>query len=111
MSEDRLADLAAAIPNEGERDADTTGDDEPLNVSRSPLPPEQRSPIHMDGIPEIREDVPRLSRNTSPCLATSTQHEQLQNDSFTTVVSNDQVSTSLVNDNNIVYNKQNEYAV
>ena len=104
MSEDRLADLAAAIPNEGE--TDTTGDD-PLNVSRSPLP-EQRSPIHMAEIPEIREE--RLSRNTSPGLDICAQHEQLQNDSFTTVVSNDQVSTSLVNDN-VVYNKQNEYAV
>ena len=107
MSEDRLADLAAAIPNEGEEDADPTRGEQ-LNSSHSPLP-EQMSPIHMEGIPEAREEGERLSRNTSPCLDINTQ-QQMQNDSYNTVVSNDRISPSLVRDN-VMYNKQNEYAV
>ena len=63
----------------------------------------------MEGIPEAREEGERLSRNTSPCLDINTQ-QQMQNDSYNTVVSNDRISPSLVRDN-VMYNKQNEYAV
>ena len=110
LSQDRLADLASAIPNEA--DAGTEEDDQ-INISRSPLPDKyspKRSPIQMDEIPETREDLPRLSRNASPCLETNSTQEQLQNPPLTALVSNDQASTNLPNDD-IVYNKQNEYAV
>jgi hypothetical protein len=110
LSEDRLAELASAIPNEVDKDTDTAGD-VPLNVSLSPLPDnysQQRSPIHMEQIPETREVLSRLSRNASPFLDGST-HQQLQNDSLTALVSNEHASN--VTNDDIVYNKQNEYAV
>ena len=97
MSEDRLADLASAIPNEGDRDADNGPENGSLNVSRSPHPDRgslQRSPVHMDRILETREDLPRLSRNTSPCLDISTT-DQLQNASPTPLVSNQNASVNI----------------
>ena len=112
MSEDRLADLASAIPNEVDNDTGAAGD-VPLNVSLSPLPDnysQQRSPIHMEEIPEAREDLPRLSRNASPFLDGS-PHQQLQNDSLTALVSNEHATATNVTNDDIVYNKQNEYAV
>ena len=112
MSEDRLADLASAIPNEVDKDTDTAGD-VPLNISLSPLPDnysQQRSPIHMEEIPETREDLSRLSRNASPFLDGSTP-QQLQNESLTALVSNEHASPTYVTNDDVVYNKQNEYAV
>ena len=112
LSEDRLADLASAIPNEGDRDADNGPESGSLNVSRSHHPDRgslQRSPVHMDRILETREDLPRLSRNTSPCLDISTP-DQLQNASPTPLVSNQNASVNITNDD-ILYNTPNEYAV
>ena len=113
MSEDRLADLASAIPNEVDNDTGAAGD-VPLNVSLSPLPDnysQQRSPIHMEEITETREDLlPRLSRNASPFLDGSPQQE-LQNNSLTALVSHEQEPANNLTNNDIVYNKQNEYAV
>ena len=104
MSEDRLADLASAIPNEG------ISDSEDVPSSRSPLPEKNsqgRSPIPMEEIPETREDHP--DRNPSPCIDFRND-EKLANSSHTALESNGQVSTNLTNDD-LVYNKQNEYAV
>ena len=107
MSEDRLADLASAIPNEGMSDSENVGD---VTSSRSPLPEKNsqgRSPIPMEEIPEMREDHP--DRNPSPCIDFRND-EKLANSSLTALESNGQVSTNLTNDD-LVYNKQNEYAV
>ena len=104
LSEDRLADLASAIPNEG------MSDSEDVPSSRSPLPEKNsqgRSPIPMEEIPETREDHP--DRNPSPCIDFRND-EKLANSSHTALESNGQVSTNLTNDD-LVYNKQNEYAV
>ena len=111
MSEDRLADLASAIPNDGISETDTAGD-VPLSASRSPQPEKYsqgRSPIPMQEIPESREDLPHPDRNISPCTNVN-KEETLQNTSLTALESNGQVSTNLTDDD-LVYNKQNEYAV
>merc|ERR1712064_220421 len=66
LSEDRLADLASAIPNEGMSGSENV---EAVTSSRSPLPEKNsqgRSPIPMEEIPETREDHP--DRNPSPCI-------------------------------------------
>ena len=110
MSEDRLAELASAIPNEETSEADTTGE-LPLPTSRSPLPEKYsqgRSPIPMEEIPETKEELPHSDRNTSPGI--DLRQEKLPNSSHTALESNGQVSTNLTNDD-LVYNKQNEYAV
>ena len=109
LSEDRLADLASAIPNEEISETDTTGE---LPTSRSPLPDKYsqgRSPIPMEEIPETRDEAPHPDRNTSPFIDFR-QEEKLSNESHTALESNGQVSTNLTNDD-LVYNKQNEYAV
>mgnify|MGYP003316237487 CR=1 FL=1 len=108
MSEDRLADLASAIPDEEEA-ASSGAENDPLNTSRSPLP-EQRSPIQMDDIPEQNEEVRGLDRIiTPPPPLDDTAYEQLQNDMR--VADNEPVSTYIV-DNNILYNQQrNESSV
>ena len=102
MSEDRLADLAAAIPDEEEA-ASSGAENDPLNTSRSPLP-EHRSPIQMDDIQEQNEDVPGLDRIiTPPPPLDDIAYEQLQNDII--AVENEPVATYIV-DNNILYNQQ-----
>ena len=107
LSEDRLADLASAIPNEGMSGSENV---EAVTSSRSPLPEKNsqgRSPIPMEEIPETKEVLP--DRNPSPCIDFRND-EKLANSSLTALESNGQVSTNLTNDD-LVYNKQNEYAV